>query len=106
MNDLTVWLDQQLENRRHTAEALKTLAAALPVETAALLTEAANLLLADVDSKRHMLDTVHPEVVKLEDTIWSEFSTYPEPDVPELLLKTVGLSYAGLPGYRPEWGPQ
>ncbi|MCG5464207.1 hypothetical protein MED01_002372 [Micromonospora sp. MED01] len=72
MNDLTAWLDQQLENQRHTAEALKTLAAALPAETATLLTETASLLRADVGAKRRILDEIVPLIDRLDADLQAE----------------------------------
>ncbi|MFG1846749.1 DUF6221 family protein [Micromonospora carbonacea] len=61
--------------------------------------------LAEVEATRRILDTVYPEAVKLEETIWQEFSNYPNPSASELLLKTLALPHADREGYREEWRP-
>lgn len=94
VDDLETWLRQQLENQRHTADALKALAHALPAETGAYLTETADMLLADVDAKRRILDQCAD--------VWAHDRVEA---FAEDVLRLLALPYAGRPGYRGEWRP-
>jgi hypothetical protein len=59
---MITWLDQQLENQRFRAGGLKAMAFALPAEARAMLTETAEMLLAEVDAKRRILDDWQQEL--------------------------------------------
>ena len=98
-DDLIAFLHQQFENQRFRGESVKTLAFAMPApETAAYLTETGDLLLADVDAKRRILDECESALRKsaprsnLNDLAW-------------LVLRPLALPYADRPGYREEWRP-
>lgn len=110
-DDLIAFLHQQLENQRFRGESLKTLAFALPPETAAYLTDTGDLLLADVDAKRRILDE-HQNVNDGDcgtcvNGRWgypTHGGSSPQP-WPCTTLRLLALPYADRPGYRDEWRP-
>lgn len=104
-DDLIPWLHQQLENQRFRAEGLKTMARVLPPETGAYLTETAEMLLADVDAKRRILDAVLPKVNTLQGACDEEWGCRLEVDAADLLLQSLALPYADCPGYQEAWRP-
>jgi len=64
-------------------------------------------MLADVASKRRIIDEVVPEINAMDDKIESEWGTYSEGPHEEtwLLLKLLALPFAGHPGYQESWKP-
>lgn len=102
MDDLTIWLQQQLENQRFRAEALQKLAPTFAPEIATILNETAELLLADVDAKRRILADYERYAAERRRAMngW-ESSREISP-----ILAALALPYAGRPGYRDEWRPE
>ncbi|MEU8334829.1 DUF6221 family protein [Micromonospora tulbaghiae] len=104
MDDLTGFLNRQIENQRHRANALKALAVALPAKAAAYVAETADLLHADADAKREI-------IVKYERAMEQE-PKRPDDQVNRgyilgMNAAAVALTraYADRPGFRPEWRP-
>lgn len=102
MAALVTFLNQQLENQRHTANALKALAASMPLETAAWLTGIADGLQTDVEAKRLLLE-LHPYAGLLSAPESCEPCVVVPGPCPTLRL--LALPYAGHPDYRDEWKP-
>lgn len=102
-DDLATWLDRQLENQRHTADGLKTLAASMPAGTAAWLTGIADGLQADAEAKRRLLE-LHPYAGLLSAPESCESCVVIPGPCPTLRL--LALPYAGHPDFRDEWRPE
>lgn len=64
-------------------------------------------VLAEVDAKRRILDTVVPRMNEMDDQIEGEWGTPGSPDEYEsiTLLRLLALPYADHPDYLPEWAP-
>ncbi|MEU8301141.1 DUF6221 family protein [Micromonospora sp. NPDC048909] len=102
-DEITSWLRQQLENQRHTAHALKTLAMAESPETAAILRRTSDQLQADADAKARLLTGIHGPSDRLVDgtpeckgcrDLW-----------PCTTVLYLAQPFANQLGYRSEWLP-
>ncbi|MEV5211352.1 DUF6221 family protein [Micromonospora sp. NPDC053740] len=104
-DEMGMWLDQQVENQRHDAQALKALATAMPApETVEWLTGIADTLAADADSKRRILDVHRGD--DREDCAGCGLDAIGLPvwridQCPTRLA--LALAYADKPGYSEEW---
>ncbi|MEU0078540.1 DUF6221 family protein [Micromonospora tulbaghiae] len=106
MDELIPWLHDQMSAQRLRADSLKAIAAALPHETGAYLVETADLLLAEVDAKRRILERHVSEEHFLHGTIctWCSvpqggaYQSWPCPDI-----RDSASPYADMPGYQERW---
>ncbi|MFD6770609.1 DUF6221 family protein [Micromonospora chalcea] len=103
VDDLVTWLQQQLENQRFNGEGLKKLAFAFPPETGAFLVEMGDLLVAEVDAKRRILDEA-ASVARFARQDGTPVSTGML-NVAQTMVELIALPYADRPGYRDEWRP-
>jgi regulator of protease activity HflC (stomatin/prohibitin superfamily) len=103
-DDLITWERDQIEALKLRAETLRTMARALPAEAGAYLTETADLLLAEVDAKRRILDAAecafdYAKQDPNSEVRWAAESTYRD------VIAMLALSPARPPGYRESWKP-
>jgi hypothetical protein len=103
VDDLVTWLQQQFENQRHRADALKAMAAALPPEAGAYLTETADMLLADVDAKRRIVDGCLLRGEQGQQPGGEVFGYHATGML--TAIRILAEVYADRPGYREEWRP-
>lgn len=111
MSELTEFLRDREQDMRFRAEGLRTMAAALPPDTATLLNEIAAWIERDMAARRRLVD----EVFQYEATIDGEWGcchsaesiAAGECQSPDRIpaLRLLALPFDQHPGYQESWRP-
>lgn len=108
MNDLIVWLRDELQNARLRAETLQAMGGPyvpMAPETARFLREAGDQALAEVEAKRRILDDLDEALANSSDWRMEIRMAIPEAILARRVSRLLALPYADREGYREEWRP-
>ncbi|MFG2046156.1 DUF6221 family protein [Micromonospora sp. NPDC048935] len=108
---LVPWLDQQLENQRHTGRTLHALATTEPPEVGQLLAQVGDYLIADADTKRRIIVEHRTEAGVCDHCFTVPAINNPwdgqEIDLCDTCttIRLLAVPFAGEPGYQEGWRP-